>query len=49
MESACEKGADQIQRMKYKEGIQAGYQQVHCYSIAFYKKQCMVKKVPAEF
>lgn len=45
MASACEKGADQIQRMKYKEGIQAGYQQVHCYSIAFYKKQCMVKKI----
>lgn len=45
MESACAKGFDQIQRMKYKEGIQAGYKQVYCYSISFYKKQCVVKKV----
>ncbi len=44
MEKECDEAVKQIITEKYAEGV-IGYERVHCYGIAFYKKQVLIKKL----
>ena len=40
MEDDCRTALAQISRMKYAEGL-AGYTQIRCYGVAFFRKQAV--------
>lgn len=40
----CQKALEQIDAKGYAEKFLHGYRQVTCYGVAFYQKQCMVRK-----
>lgn len=44
MESACEAALQQIEEKKYAKEFEENYHPVLCYGIAFYKKQCLLRK-----
>jgi len=44
MEAACLKAVEQIDDKRYAAEFDNGYRSVICYGIAFYKKECLVKK-----
>lgn len=45
LQQDCRMAMDQMRIKKYADEFLDGYQTVMCYGIAFYKKQCMVKRV----
>ena len=45
MESDCALATDQLLIKKYADEFLDGYHKIVCYSIAFYKKQCLVRLV----
>lgn len=44
MDRDCQKALGQIDARAYAGGFLHGYREVLCYGIAFYRKQCMLKK-----
>lgn len=45
LEKDCDSALTQIREKQYDRGLEReGYRSVICYGIAFYKKECMVKK-----
>ena len=44
LEAACREAVDQIGERRYAEEFKKGYRSVICYGIAFFNKQCLVKK-----
>jgi hypothetical protein len=44
LETECEKALSQIDKMRYADEVKKGYKTVVCYGIAFFDKQCLVKK-----
>ncbi|MBR1693395.1 MAG: AAA family ATPase [Lachnospiraceae bacterium] len=44
MEKDCMEAITQIREKQYAKEFEYGYQQILCYGISFYKKQCLVKK-----
>lgn len=45
MDRDCERAVSQIALQKYAQGFLEGYQTRICYGVAFYKKQCLVKRI----
>ena len=46
LEEKCDEALRQIEEQKYEEALrQEGYQDILKYGVAFYRKECMVKKV----
>lgn len=46
LERCCEQALRQIEEQRYEESLQMeGYQNIIKYGVAFYKKECMVKKL----
>lgn len=45
MDEDCQNAVSQIDMRKYARDFLDGYQTIICYGAAFYKKQCLVKKV----
>lgn len=44
LEAECKKAVGQIDKRRYAEEFRKGYRTVICYGIAFFEKQCLVKK-----
>ena len=45
LEKDCDSALAQIKKKQYDRGLEReGYRTVICYGIAFYKKECLVKK-----
>ena len=45
LEEKCDEALGQIEEQKYEEALrQEGYQDILKYGVAFYRKECMVKK-----
>jgi hypothetical protein len=44
MEQDCRKALQQIDTREYAKDFQKEYRKVTCYGVAFYKKQCIIKK-----
>lgn len=44
LEGDCRKALEQINVREYAEKFLHGYRKIICYGIAFYQKQCMIKK-----
>ena len=45
LEAKCQEALRQIEEQKYEEALrQEGYGQILKYGVAFYRKECMVKK-----
>lgn len=44
LETACKEAVRQIDDRRYAEAFQKGYKSVICYGIAFFGKQCLVKR-----
>lgn len=45
MSQDCEAAVDQVQVKKYANEFLDGYKTVICYGIAFYRKQCLAKRI----
>lgn len=45
MDRDCERAVSQIALQKYAQDFLEGYQTRICYGVAFYKKQCLVKRI----
>lgn len=46
LEKDCDSALAQIKKKQYDKGLEReGYRSVLCYGIAFYKKECLVKKI----
>lgn len=43
----CDRALNQIRNKKYAEAFQNDYDDIFCYGISFYKKDCLVKKADA--
>ncbi len=44
LELACTAALDQIREREYAEAYSEQYSEVRCYGIAFYKKECLIKR-----
>jgi hypothetical protein len=44
MEQDCRKALQQIDTREYAKDFQKEYRKVTCYGVAFYKKQCIIKR-----
>ena len=44
LEAACREAVEQIGERRYAEEFEKGYRSVISYGIAFFNKQCLVKK-----
>lgn len=44
LSSGCDAAISQIRKRKYAQGIEKGYRSIISYGIAFFEKECMVKK-----
>lgn len=45
MEKDCQQAFEQINVQRYAEDFLDGYRTVICYGVAFYKKQCLIKRI----
>ena len=45
LEAECEDAVKQIDERRYADEFRKGYRMVICYGIAFWDKQCLVKKI----
>lgn len=45
LEGKCEEALTQVKDKQYAAGIQKGYRSVTCYGIAFFEKECRIRKV----
>lgn len=45
LEAECEDAVKQIDERRYADEFRKGYRTVICYGIAFWDKQCLVKKI----
>lgn len=44
LEMACTAALEQIREQEYAEAYMEQYSEVQCYGIAFYKKECLIKR-----
>ena len=45
MEKSCDEAMKQIADNEYAKDLDAGFETVFCYGIAFYQKSAMIKKL----